>query len=317
MFIDLLSQTVGEERAKDLLAVLEVDERLDSFKADTVRRATIAGALHFLLFEELLKRAPTALAVAAEAIEQGDKLTLDHAAMATIDSPHLGALARGRHHLGQILEPLGFVQMEAHALSAQNATAHIYRFQEGADLVPDFVVLEVHALRFDAPVQAAAKSVFGDSPTPNHVRVQALVKKLGGEEELTLEEAKDLLQGLFAWFGRQHVPPLKSDYEALAKASDVLAWMAHEGQGLSHMTLRVPHLSATMDVQLRGDRELQVVKTSLDQSTRLVGFVPDRGPRPFRGADGGITQLNVPIANLAFIERGEEAEGARFEPSLF
>ena len=301
MLIDLLSLAAGESRARDLLKVLEVDPRLDASGGETVPKGTIAAALHFLLFEELLKRSPTALSIAGEALQRGEQLTLDHAALATIDTPHLGSLGRGRHHLGQILEPLGYVQFEAH----------------DPDLVPDFVIMELHALRFDAEMRGAIYSVFGGSPSPNHVRVQAFIRRLESGDDLKLEEAAELLQGLFAWFGRQHVPPLKSHYATLAKHSDMAAWMAHEGQGISHMTIRVAHLSATLDAQLREDRELQPVRTSLDQAIKLVGLVPDAGPRPFRDVTERISQDTVPIANLAFIERGADPDGPRFEPGLF
>ena len=93
--------------------------------------------------------------------------------------------------------------------------------------------------------------------------------------------------------------------------------MAHEGQGLSHMGVRVEHLSVVMDMQLRQGRELQTVRATLDQATRLVALAPDMGPRPFRDSTGRITQLEVPIANLAFIERGLQESEVRFEPGLF
>ena len=105
MFVDLLIETAGETRARDLLAVLAYDDRLQMNSSITMPGATMAGVLHFLLFEELLKRSPTALAIAGEALETGDLLHIDHAAMATIDGPFTGSHPRGRHHLGNILEP--------------------------------------------------------------------------------------------------------------------------------------------------------------------------------------------------------------------
>ena len=166
-------------------------------------------------------------------------------------------------------------------------------------------------------VQGVARTVFGDAKLPSHVRVLAHLEKLRQGEGLDMNEAAEMLRGLFAWFGRQHIPPLTSDYTVLADANPILAWIAHEGQALSHMSIRVAHLSATMDVQMRQGRELQPVRTTLDQQTRLVGLIPDRGLRPFRSPDGSILEREVNIANLAFIERGETVPGARFEPSLF
>ena len=83
-------------------------------------------------------------------------MRLDHAAMATIDSPFTGSHPRGRHHLGSILEPLGYAQVEAHAVAGAEATAHIYVHQDMPDAVPDFVVLECHVTRHNPEVQTAA-----------------------------------------------------------------------------------------------------------------------------------------------------------------
>ena len=322
MFLKLLSATVGEARAADLLGVLTYDERLDTGtgKAVTgtaVTGAAMAGVLHFLLFEELLKRAPTALTIAGEALDSGEQLALDHAAMATLDGPFTGSHLRGRHHLGSILEPLGYAQIESHEVAGADATAHVYAHRGVPGAVPDFIVLECHVTRHDADVQAAVRSVFGEAKAPSHVRVQASIQKLKEGQSLDMDEAAEMLRGMFAWFGRQHVPPLKSDYVTLSKANPILAWMSHEGQALSHMSIRVAHLSATMDLQMRQGRHLQPVKTSLDQTTKLAALVPDRAMRPFRSEDGRISEQEVNIANLAFIERGSEIMGAKFEPGLF
>lgn len=317
MLTELLSLTLGPNRAQDLIQVLAADERLHGPSQEVVPAHVMAGALHFLLFEELLKRSPSTLAIAGEALQAGEKLTLDHAALATLEAPYCGALGRGRHHLGQILEPLGYVQTEAYAVHGADATAHIYTCPAVPGAVPDFVIMEIHGLRFDPDFQAVARSVFGEAPYPGGVRVQAALKRLNAGEGLTLEQAAEFLQGIFVWFGRQHVPPQNEDYATLAQVSGMAAWMAHEGQGLSHMGVRVDHLSVAMDMQLRQGRELQMVKTSLDQATKLVGLVPDVGPRPFRDSTGRITQLEVPIANLAFIERGPQESDVRFEPGLF
>ena len=317
MFLDLLKATVGEARAKDLLGVLAYDERLDAPSKDRVPGATMAGVLHFLLFEELLKRSSTALAIAGEAMDAGERLVLDHAAMATLDGPFTGAHLRGRHHLGAILEPLGYAQVESHEVVGAEATAHIYVHQELPSAVPDFVVLECHVMRYDLEVQTAVRSVFGAAKAPSHVLVQALIAKLREGQGLNMAEAAEMLQGLFAWFGRQHVPPLKSDYAILTKINPILAWMSHEGQALSHMSIRVAHLSVTMDLQIRQGRQLQPVKTNLDQSTKFVALIPDRALRPFRSAEGRISEQEVNIANLAFIERGSDIINARFEPRLF
>ena len=67
----LLIATAGEARARDLLGLLDYDERLDVSSSAAIPGVAMAGVLHFLLFEELLKRAPTALAVAGEALEVG------------------------------------------------------------------------------------------------------------------------------------------------------------------------------------------------------------------------------------------------------
>lgn len=317
MFQQLLNATVGEARAQDLLGVLSYDERLDVPSGEAVPGSVIAGVLHFLLFEELLKRAPTALTIAGEALDSGERLVLDHAAMATLDGPFTGTHLRGRHHLGAILEPLGYAQIESHEVVGADATAHIYAHQDMPTAVPDFIVLECHVTRQSAAVQDAVRSVFGAAKAPSHVRVQASIEKLREGQSLKMDEAAEMLQGLFAWFGRQHVPPLKSDYATLSKANPIMAWMSHEGQALSHMSIRVAHLSATMDLQMRQGRPLQSIKTSLDQTTKLVALVPDKALRPFRSHDGRISEQEVNIANLAFIERGSEIRGAKFEPGLF
>lgn len=320
MFADLLELTVGADRARDLMQVLAVDTPFKNRggkngQGAKVPTPLIAHALHFLLFEDLLKRSPSTLAITGEAMQAGDVLTIDHSALATLDVPYMGRLARGRHHLGHILEPLGFVQVEAHSLPQLSATAHIYRCQLSAT-VPDFVVMEVHGMRLGPEFEAAARSIFSDTPSPNHVRVQAHLARLKAGEELNLDQAAEFLQGVFAWFGRQHVPPLKDAYQTLCTHSPISAWMAHEGQGISHISLRVSHLSVAMDMQLRQGRELQLVKTSLDQTTKLVGLVPDRGLRPFRDSTNRIVQMEVPIANLAFMERSDDSD-PHFEPGLF
>ena len=317
MLAELLSLTLGHSRAQDLIQVLEVDARLRGTLKETVPAQVIAGALHFLLFEELLKRSPTALAIVGEALQLGETIRLDHAALATLDAPYCGALGRGRHQLGQVLEPLGYVQTEAYSVQGADATAHIYTYPALPGVVPDFVIMEIHGLRFAPEFQAAARAIFGAAPYPGGVRVQAALGHLNAGEDINLAQAAEFLQGIFVWFGRQHVPPHSGDYAALARVSGMTAWMAHEGQGLSHMGVRVDDLSATMELQLRQGRELQTVKTSLDQATKLVGLVPDRGLRPFRDTRGRITQMEVPIANLAFIDRSPQDSPVRFEPSLF
>ena len=98
MLTDLLSHVVGQARAQDLLHVLAVDERLEPAQGDTVPLPVLAGGLHFLLFEGLLNRSSSAVTIAGEAIERGEKLRLDHVGLAILDAPYVGGVCgRGRH----------------------------------------------------------------------------------------------------------------------------------------------------------------------------------------------------------------------------
>ena len=104
----LLETLIGTHRTARLLAVLELPRGARTAAGGDVPRVDIAFGLGALLFDGLLARVPEGAAYVERLRGRGGRVSFDHGALRTVDSPRTGALPPGHLAFRRILEPLGY-----------------------------------------------------------------------------------------------------------------------------------------------------------------------------------------------------------------
>jgi Domain of unknown function (DUF1338) len=313
----LIRTVVGKDAAADILETLQIHGALFDDRTGPVARSVFAMALNAVLFQDLLRRTPTAAAYVADQRRLRERITFDHGALRTVrlkDGP-TGALPPGAEAFSRILEPLGYYVAGVYPLERLRMTGHGFAHREFPESLPQFFVSELHAERFSEEFQAAAQRTFGTSRDPLTERAHAALETFALQGECEFATAAAALPEIAAAFGRWHDTPRLADYRLLQAESEEAAWIATEGSVFNHATDRVADVAVTADSQRALGRPIKdVIEISAGGSVRQTAFKADPVLRNFR-TDQGQIELTVPGSFYEFISRDIIArpEGA---PSL-
>jgi hypothetical protein len=305
----LLDGLIGAHRSARLLAILELPHASPSAGAE-VPRADIAFGLGALLFDGLLARVPEGAAYVERQRRLGGKVSFDHGALRTVDSPRTGALPPGHLAFRRLLEPLGYREAGLYPLPRLRMTGRAFTHEDDPEGLPQFFVSELHVSAFGEEFQEAAGNVTQDSEDPLPPIAAARLQRLARNGALALPEAMALLADLLPCFDRQHPIPRLADYEALLLQSAEMAWIATEGNAFNHATDRVADVHALAQaLNAEGFAMKDAVEKSrngriFQTATRATSVL-----RPFRGDAGRLIIRSVPGSFYEFISRRSLPDG--------
>lgn len=307
----LVASLVGEERAAELLAGMELHPDVVVAAGGPVPRAVIAQALGVVLLDDLLRRVPSATAYVADRWVAGGTVFLDHGAVRTVEGVSCGSLPGGQDSLVRVLGPLGYAQRYTYELTRLGMTGHSWCHLDLPAAVPQYFVSELHAGRFSEPFRDACARVLGTSRDPVTPEAQADLERLSADGALPVDRAAALLSVLVACFGRQHDDPTVDDYEALLAESAEMAWIATEGTVCNHATDRVADVVAVADAERAAGRpikdEVEVSGTGrILQTAHRAAMVE----RTLRAGDGSTVTRRVPGSFYEFITRRALPDGS-------
>lgn len=311
----LLASVCGEESAAGLLSLIAAPSSLPSVDAAApVPRATLATALSFALFHQLLGEVPEAARYAALVRSTGRQVVFDHGALRTVAGDTLGALPRGELALTRVLEPLGYARAGHYPLERLRMTGRAYAHQDDAAAIPQYFVSEIHPELFSREAQLAAAAIFGTSRDPLAAWAVESLARISTDRALRFGEAADLLPALVACFDRQHAAPSLAAYETLRAESAEFAWIATEGNRFNHATDRVADLDGLVE-QLRAANfpMKDSIEVSRAGSVRQTAFRAAMVERDFVDADGATVQRIVPGSFYEFIARDALERGGALD----
>lgn len=309
----LVAAGIGEARAAEVLAVLDLAYVPPEPDPQRVSRATVAAALTAVLFADLLRRVPTAAAYVERVRSAGQRIAFDHGALRTIAGP-TGELPSGTAAFARILEPLGYRFAHLYPLERLRMTGRSYTHADLPYDLPQFFLSELHADRLGPDAQAAAARVFGGSRDPLGEREAALLGALAADGSAPVALALEGLPGLAAAFGVHHPTPLLADYETLRADSSEAAWIATEGNTFNHATDRVPDVAALADtLRAEGWPIKAEVEVSGNGRVLQTAFIADTVTRPFRGSGGETVERKVPGSFYEFITRHPDPATGRID----
>ncbi|WP_084079989.1 DUF1338 domain-containing protein [Edaphobacter aggregans] len=300
----LLETIVGPQRTDRLFQVLVIHPDLASDPGPRVSRAVLAQALNMLLFEDLLKRVPSAELYVQRSLQQGRTVMHDHGAVRTVALSGMGALPAGQEAITRVLRPLGYALNGVYPLERLRMTGRSHAQADYPEDIAQFFISELHPERFSPEFQAAVARVTAQSKDPVTPEAAALLKKLEAEGSLSLEDAAKLLPVLVSVFDRQHPEPTLADYEILLAESPEMAWISTEGNVFNHATDRVPDVDQlTVELKALNQPIKDVVEKSQSGRVRQTAFTAARVKRTFRSSDGSLTEREVPGSFYEFITR--------------
>lgn len=300
----LAAAAIGEERAKEAIAMLAIDPVFMQDRPE-VTRADAAMALNVALFADLLERVPTARKYADGEHEKGEAIVFDHGALRTIDGES-GEVPIGHTAFARILGPLGYDVAGEYPLPRLNMTGRAYAHRDMPETIPQFFVSELHVANLPSEAQDAANRIFATSSDPLGHDEQEGLDFLARNGACPVQLAEKMMPGLLAAFGRQHEIPALADYEALLPHSREGAWIATEGNAFNHATTRVPDVDRLAgELRASGMPMKPEVEVSANGRVRQTAFIADKVEREFRDADGGIVTRMVPGSFYEFITRDE------------
>ncbi len=304
MIEKLVEATLGSDGAAHVFRSVVIDPALEGAgSSDRVTRAQFAMALNLILFASLLERVPTGAAYVEVAVANGEKITLDHGALRTIDGA-TGALPSGYAAFGRILEPLGYSMAGLYPLPKLRMTGRAFAHEDFPEGIPQFFVSELHVAEFEAGTRMVMSRVFDRSRDPLGETERAVLNAFRLAQPITLERALSALPGIIAAFDRQHDLPTMADYEALLAVSAEAAWIATEGNAFNHATTRVPNVAALAATLLESGEPLKAeVEISANRRVRQTAFIADKVQRDFTRPDGTIETRSVPGSFYEFISR--------------
>lgn len=311
----LVSSVLGAAAGAHLLSLLEpMGEAPVPALPGTVDRTQFAAALNMLLFDDLLRRVPSAAAYVQDVRAGGGRVHFDHGAIRTICLPEgdTGALPRGALAFRRILEPLGYAVADLYPLPALRMTGYAYCHRDLPETIPQFFVSELHVDQFDAAFADAAARVFGASRDPLDDGAKALLARFAKGEVVPFDAAAAALPIVAAAFDRQHDCPALADYDVLKCASGEAAWIATEGNAFNHATDRVADVAALAARQKVLGRPMKdSVETSASGRVRQTAFRAAMVERRFTDGTGGEVAMTVPGSFYEFITRDvDPATGA-------
>jgi hypothetical protein len=266
-------------------------------------------ALDLLLFEDLVRRVPTAGLYVQQQRLAGRKIIYDHGALRTVLDPS-GELPQGHLAFARILEPLGYKVNGVYPLERLAMTGRAYAHEDLPEDIPQFFVSELHPERFTEGFRKTVSRVLASSKDPLPAWAHPILDELRELKELPLEQARKLLPDLVACFDRQHGVPSLADYRALLAESAEMAWIATEGNAFNHATDRVPDVAALSEAQKVLGRPMKdEVEVSTSGRVLQTAYKAAMVERPFLDPAHQLTLLLVPGSFFEFITRRPEAEG--------
>lgn len=315
---ELLEAQIGAARAQWLLDGLKVDPALLAAPGPQVPRAVLAQALGVLLFEDLIRRVPSAAAYVEETVGRGNRVHLDHGAVRTVSGVDSGDLPPGQESVARVLRPLGYRQRETYDLSRLQMTGRSWCHVDLPAAIPQYFVSELHVERFSEPFQQAAARVFSTSSDPLGPGARSQLATVGVTGSLDMASARELLAVLVSCFGRQHRDPTWEDYQILLGESPEAAWIATEGTAFNHATDRVSDVEAVAAIERAAGRPIKDtvevsasgrVRQTAHRATMVTRFF-SAGPGSPGRADGGSTSHVVPGSFFEFITRDPLPDGS-------
>ena len=307
----LVASSVGDERAAELLAGMDLHPEVLLPAGGAVPRVVVAQALGVVLLDDLLRRVPSAAAYVADRWAAGGTVFLDHGAVRTVEGVDSGELPQGQGSLARVLGPLGYAEHFTYELTRLGMTGRSWCHLDLPAAVPQYFVSELHAERYSEPFREAAARVLGASRDPVTPEAQTALGRLAARGALPPDRAEALLPVLVACFGRQHDDPTVDDYETLLAESAEMAWIATEGTAFNHATDRVADVVAVADAERAAGRpikdEVEVSGTGRILQTAHRAAIVERS---FRTADGATVTRRVPGSFYEFITRRALPDGS-------
>lgn len=305
----LVAPIIGSRRADAVFEAVAVPAALEGPREPRVSRARLAMALNLLLFEGLERRVPYARAYVRDGVRAGRKVRFDHGALRTVKA-EAGALPAGEAAIVRLLEPLGYACAEVYPLDRIALTGRAYLHQDHPEEIPQFFLSEFHPERFSPAFQAAVARTLADSVDPLPGWATPWLGELGASGSLAFEPAQRLLPELAGCFDRQHPPPLRTDYQAMLKESEEMAWIATEGNAFNHVTDRVPDVAALAEAQKALGRPMkELVECSASGRVLQTAFRAAPVERIFRAPEGHGLVATVPGSFFEFITRKPRPDG--------
>ena len=307
--VQLLEDTVGTRRTESLFGLLEVPQALQTPATGPVSRAVLAMAMDMLLFEDLIRRVPSASLYVQQQERDGRKIVFDHGALRTVKTLS-GQLPPGHLAFARILEPLGYKVNGVYPLELLAMTGHAYAHLDLPEVIPQFFVSELHPERFTTTFQETVARVLASAIDPLPAWTQPLLDELREHQQLPFDQARKLLPNLVACFDRQHAPLALDDYQALLAESAEMAWIATEGNAFNHATDRVDDVAALSEAQMALGRPMKdAVEVSTSGRVLQTAFKAAMVERAFVAPEGQMVLRTVPGSFYEFITRKPEAEG--------
>jgi hypothetical protein len=304
----LLCHALADAPARRLLDTLAIHPTFLEERGPRVSRALFSIALGAVLFEQLLRRVPTADAYVAERLAAGKRIVFDHGALRTVRFADraTGALPGGYEAFTRILVPLGYSHADTYPLLKLGMTGRSYAHVDEPELIPQYFVSELHVARFSSTFQRAAWRVFGNSVDPIGAESMQALAQFASEGSACREVSGKALPKIAAAFGRWHQTPRLSDYNVLLRESPEGAWLATEGNAFNHATDRVSDVEALAAQQRSRGRPMKDdVEVSASGRVRQTAFRADLVEREFLRDDGSLERRQVPGSFYEFITRKE------------
>jgi hypothetical protein len=300
----LVELILGSEQTDRLFHVLVIQGDLSCDPGPQISRAILAQALNMLLFEDLLKRVPSAAQYVQRCFDQKRTVMHDHGAVRTIALEGMGSLPAGQNAITRVLRPLGYELNGVYPLERLRMTGRSYAQKDYPEDIAQFFISELHPERFSPAFQAAVARVTATSVDRLTPEAVALLQQLETKGSLSLEEAQKLLPVLVSVFDRQHAEPALSDYQTLLAESPEMAWISTEGNAFNHATDRVPDVDALSDELKTLHQPIKdTVEKSQSGRVRQTAFHAARVQRNFRTVDGTMITREVPGSFYEFITR--------------
>ena len=301
---EVLDKIIGTDRTEHLFKLLVIHPEIAAAPGPQVSRAVLAQALNMLLFEDLLRRVPTAKTYADYTLGKGRQILHDHGAVRTVALEGMGGLPAGQEAITRILRPLGYALNGVYPLERLKMTGRSHAQADYPEDIAQFFLSELHPERFSLEFQAAVKRVTATSKDPVTPEAEALLQKLDSAHSLTFDESVKLLPILASVFERQHTEPTLADYETLLAESPEMAWISTEGNAFNHATDRVADVDQlAAEQKALGQPMKATVETSQSGRVRQTAFLAARVQRNFRTPDNTLIEKEVNGSFYEFITR--------------
>jgi hypothetical protein len=301
---EVLDKIIGTDRTEHLFKLLVIHPEIAADHGPQVSRAVLAQALNMLLFEDLLRRVPTAKTYADYTLSKGRQILHDHGAVRTVALEGMGGLPLGQEAITRILRPLGYALNGVYPLERLKMTGRSHAQADYPEEIAQFFLSELHPERFSPEFQAAVRRVTASSKDPITPQAKSLLDKLESAGSLSVDESVALLPVLASVFERQHTEPTLTDYETLLAESPEMAWISTEGNAFNHATDRVPDVDQLAEEQKAlGQPMKAAVETSQSGRVRQTAFLAAKVQRKFHTPEGALVAKEVNGSFYEFITR--------------